>query len=359
MLEGLRRNGVDVVICHETLWQGIDDRVQVASGGWLNGAFIRRVLRTYARLLKAYQTVGDYDVMVVGYPGQFDVYLARFLTWMQRKPLVLDVFMSLHLIAQERGLTDRHPLTAHLLHTLEWLAYRLPDRLIQDTEEYVQWFEDAFGLSPQRFRLVPTGADNRVFHPLDVSKQDIGFRVLYYGTFIPNHGVPYIVKAANLLKDAPTVHFDLVGEGPTKAEAQAMVDAYGLTNVTFVGWVDKERLPETIARADVCLGAFGATPQSLMTIQNKLYEGMAMGKPVVTGGSPAVRRVFEDQRHLYLCDRHDPQSLANALVTLRDSAALRQTLAQNGRAYYQKAFTVEALGAVFKQHLMEVGGKRT
>ena len=34
MIEGLRRNGVEVIECHEELWRGIEDRVEVASGGW-------------------------------------------------------------------------------------------------------------------------------------------------------------------------------------------------------------------------------------------------------------------------------------------------------------------------------------
>ena len=32
MVEGLRRNGVEVIECHEKLWEGIEDRVQAASG---------------------------------------------------------------------------------------------------------------------------------------------------------------------------------------------------------------------------------------------------------------------------------------------------------------------------------------
>lgn len=81
MIEGLRRNGVDIVECHEQLWRGIEDRVRVASGGWLCSVFILRIVRTYLKLLWAYRRIGEYDVMVLGYPGQLDVYLARMLTW--------------------------------------------------------------------------------------------------------------------------------------------------------------------------------------------------------------------------------------------------------------------------------------
>ncbi len=115
MIEGLRCNGVEVVECHESLWRDIEDRVQAAGGGWVHPAFWWRVLRTYARLLRRYCTVGAYDVLIVGYPGQIDVFLARLLSWGRRKPLVWDVFMSIYLIAVERHLDDRGSFTVVLL----------------------------------------------------------------------------------------------------------------------------------------------------------------------------------------------------------------------------------------------------
>src|SRR4030065_2574063 len=108
MITGLRLNGVIVDECHETLWHGIEDRVRAASGGWMRPSFWGRILSTYLRLIRHYLQVGDYDVMMVGYPGQMDVFIARILTWLKHKPLVWDVFMSIYLIAVERGLDKRN-----------------------------------------------------------------------------------------------------------------------------------------------------------------------------------------------------------------------------------------------------------
>ena len=119
MIEGLRRAGVEVIECQVPLWTGIEDRVQAALGGWTRPRFLRRVLSTYRRLLAAIRPVGDFDLLMLGYPGQFDAYLARLLAWLRRKPLVLDVFMSPWLIASERGLVQRAPLTGRFLHMLE------------------------------------------------------------------------------------------------------------------------------------------------------------------------------------------------------------------------------------------------
>jgi glycosyltransferase involved in cell wall biosynthesis len=361
MVEGLRRAGLEVIECRVRLWEGIEDRVEAASGGWLKPAFMGRAAKAYLELLKKYRQVGPYEVLVLGYPGHIDVFLARILSWLRRKPLVWDVFMSIYLIALERGLQKRSPLTIKLLRWLEWKACRLPDRLILDTQQYVDWFRETHAVPPERFRLVPTGADDRIFQPAPkLSRKNAIFKVLYYGTFIPNHGVGQIVEAAHLLANEVGIRFEMVGDGPDKAEAQTLARSYGLDNIAFMDWLDRESLVRKIGEADVCLGAFGNTPQSLMTVQNKIYEGLAMGKAVISGDSPAVRDALEHAREIYLCERNKPDALAQAVMDLKNQPDLLQKLERNGLCAFAERFSLDQNGLRFARHLEELrpGSKR-
>ncbi len=355
MIEALRRAHVDVILCHETLWHGIDDRVSIASGGWAKLHFICRLFRAYWLLLKQYREVGDYDVMVVGYPGQLDIVLARLLTWLRRKPLVLDVFMSLYLIAMERGLAKRHPFTGRLIHLLERIAYRLPERLIQDTPEYQAWLMTEFHLDAERFRLVPTGADDRLFIPLEKPREsrDV-LRVLYYGSFIPNHGVHFIMESAKALRNVHDIMFTLVGDGPDKAAAQTFMVEHQLHNVEFIAWLAQSELLSYISGADICLGAFGNTPQSVMTVQNKIYECMAMRKPVVTGDSKALRKAFHHLDQVYLVERSNGDAIVQAIQHLYQDTGLRKRLASSGYALFVAEYNLDAQGQRFKKHLSEL-----
>jgi glycosyltransferase involved in cell wall biosynthesis len=355
MIEGLRQAGASVTECHEPLWHGIEDRVEAASGGWSRPVFIWRIMRTYWHLLRRYKEVGDYDIMIVGYPGQLDVFMARLLTWLHHKPLVLDIFMSIYLIALERGLAKRSRFTIRILQWLEWVACRLPDLLILDTSEYVAWFGKIHGVPANRFRLVPTGADDRLFHPVEVvTLKDGLFRVLYYGSFIPNHGVPYIVEAACLLSGEPSIRFELIGDGPECLKAKDLAREYQLENIVFVEWMEKDELVRRVAQANACLGAFGTTPQSLMTIQNKIYEGLAMGKAVITGDSPAVRKALIHGEQVYLCERENPISLAKAIRTLKDNPGLCRRLGQNGHQIFLDMYNVNHIGHIFTTYLNEI-----
>jgi glycosyltransferase involved in cell wall biosynthesis len=318
MMEGLRQRGIEVVEIHEQLWQGIEDRVQAASGGWMRLQFWGRVLKVYSRLLLKYRRGGAYDVLVIGYPGQFDVFLGWVLARLRRKPLVWDIFMSIYLISVERGLDQRSPRTIELIKWVEKRALQLPQRLIQDTAQYVQWFGETYGIEPDRFRLVPTGADHRVFQPAaKEAPPSKTFRVTYYGTYIPNHGVLTIVAAARLLKEHPDIQFEMIGSGPELPAARQMAQNEKLENVTFIEWLDQAALAERAASTDLHLGVFGTTPQSMMTIQNKIYEGMAMRLPVLSGDSAAVRAEFTHRKHCYLVERANPEALAAAILALK------------------------------------------
>lgn len=363
LIAGLRRNDVTVIECHETLWQGIDDRVTIVSGGWKRPAFWGRILRTYSRLLRRYWSIRhEYDILIVGYPGQFDVFLGRLLSWWQGKPLVWDVFMSIYLIALERGLDRKSKLAVQLLRRLEWLACRLPDRLILDTAAYVAWFQQVHGVDPARFRLVPTGADSDQFvAPPSPQVSAIvdkpsppSCRVLYYGTYIPNHGVPTMVEAARLLTDDAQIHFIFIGQGPERATVEALVKEYRLTNLTLIDWLSQDELVQQIATADIILGAFGTTPQSLMTVQNKIYEGLAMGKTVLSGDGPAVRQALVAGEEIFLCARNDGTALATAICHLAADPLLRATLATAGQRRFLHDYAIAPLGERFHTHLQEV-----
>ena len=355
MIAGLRLNGVMVIECHETLWHGIDDRIETTSGGWRKPGFWWRILKTYFGLLKRYLQIEDYDILVIGYPGQFDVFLARMLAWFRRKPLAMDVFMSIHLIALERGLGANNKFTVKLLRLIEWIGLRLPDLLIQDTAEYVAWFVSTYNLPPNRFRIVPTGADDRIFKPLQLEKKkEVIFQVIYYGTFIPNHGVKFIIEAANILRDNKEIQFVFIGTGPDKEKADALSQEYRLQNVAFIDWLDQVELIEEMAQSDICLGAFGTTPQSIMTVQNKIYEGLAMQRPVITGNSIAVRQYFQHEQNIFLCDRASGISLAKAIQTLQKDPDLRLQIAKNGYQLYCDNFSLLQNGIRYSEHLRKL-----
>ncbi len=355
MIAGLRSAGVEVVECQVPLWRSTDERVRLASGGWANPIAWLRMFRVYLRLWRMHSRLPAYDVMVVGYPGYLDVFLARWLSRGRKKPLVWDVLMSMVLLTQDRGIGRGHPFSVRLLRTIERRAIRLPDMLIIDTPEYVEWFGEVYGTRSDRFGTVPQAADDATLaRPTRPASSAAVIRVVYHGSFIPNHGVTTIMRAAQLLRNEAGITFDLIGDGPDRPAAEAFAGEHDLGRVRFAGWLEGTRLAEEIETADICLGAFANFGQSLLTVHNKIYEAMALGRPVISGDSPAVRRAFRAGEEIELVPREDPAALAAAIRRLQADPLLRHRLGSAGRRAVEARFTVSAIGRTFAAHLRKV-----
>ena len=78
-------------------------------------------------------------------------------------------------------------------------------------------------------------------------------------------------------------------------------------------------------------------------IPNKVYECVAMGKPVVTADTPAIRELFEDGELMFV-KVSDHISLANAIMTLKNNRELANDIAQKGYQKFLRFATPNVLG---------------
>jgi len=357
IIQGLQQNEVEVVECHARLWRNTADKIRSVKGGLFNPGLLGRALGSYLRLLKRYARIGDYDVMVVGYAGHFDLFLAKLLTVFSGKPLVFDALLSLtETIIEDRGLVPRGSLLARLIHLVDKYSCRLADLVLLDTEAHVQHFHRDFGVRLDKLRRVPVGADEVYCRGPSPPGEGNPFRVLYFGQYIPLHGVNYIVEAAKILEEDPDIRFELVGDGQTYGEAASLAERLQVKNITFHRtWLSPENLiAQHIVPADVCLGVFGDSPKARRVVPIKVFVALAMGKPVITGDSPAAREVLIHETDAILCEMANPRALAQAILLLKHNRLLREKIAREGYLSFQNKFSSRVIGATVKNYLTEL-----
>jgi glycosyltransferase involved in cell wall biosynthesis len=234
---------------------------------------------------------------------------------------------------------------------LEKGGLRLPDLLISENDAYEAYYCRQYGLGHERFRQVPHGADDRIFRPRPVAADDDTFRVTYHGSYLPSHGLDAVLGAAVLLREERDIQFHFFGDGPEKARIMRIAADEGLDNVLFHGFVSQDELLDSIARSHICLGVFGQTKQSHYTIQNKVWEGLAMARPVISGDSDVVRESLVHGEHIYLVARDDPQALAEAIRALKADPAMRETMARAGYERFLSGNSIAAIGSQTVQAL--------
>ena len=332
VISALRRVGVDVVERHATLWERRRHKWSLGLGA------MARVAAKETRLLLGRK--GAFDVLIVGYPGHFDMPAARRIAG--RRPLVFNPLVSLwDTLVGDRERFAPGSRAAAVLRQIDRIAFRRADLVVADTEQNARFFAERFSLPRERTAVCLVGAEDDVFRP---GWQPAGtFEVLFVGKLIPLHGLETILGAARLVPEIP---FRIVGSGQLD-ELLANRPA----NVTWVPWIEYEDLPATIQAAGCALGVFGTSEKASRVIPNKAYQALACGTPLVTANTPAARELLTHQHDALLVPVADASALAAAIRRLAADRALATRLGTAGRATYETRASEEVLGAQWRELL--------
>lgn len=325
-INGLRSQGVEVAECHSDAWQGNPDKSAIRGFPQLSWQLLR-LGYSYLGLTYRYLRQPAHDAVMVGYLGLIDLFAIWPWAKLRRKPIVWDALMSLYnTLVIDRGMFKENSLRAKVLFLAEWMACRMADRVLVTTEQRRKDFVTRYQLAWDRVVAIPVGVEFDAFPERSVSKDDASaadeVKLLFYGNFLPLHGVKTIVKAAQLAVDRP-YQWTLIGSGQTAAEVQTMLDDAPVPNLTWLKWVEYPTLHQWIHRADIGLGIFGGSNKAAETIPNKIYQILATGTPLITRDSPAMRELFSEQgaRGVYLIPPENPEAILDAIENFQTDRA--------------------------------------
>lgn len=348
IIEGLRRRGIDVVECHVPLWGDEAERHNAVFRAARLVALTFRLLWAWVRLAARYLRLPRHDAVIVGYMGHFDVLPARALAALRRaRPVVLDAFLSpWDTVVNDRRLLGRRSARARLLRCAEALAYRCADVVLADTAESAEFLRAEFGLRPEKVTFAPVGSLASLEAPSGAEARGAaagaGCTVLFFGTYIPLHGVTTIAEAARLLASDREIRLVLVGRGQELNAVRELVRRHSLANVILVErFMPYGELTAEVGRADVCLGIFGQTQKAARVVPCKVFDCMCLGKAVITADTPAARWVIEDGETGLLVPAGDPAALAEAIRRLCGDADLRRRLGAAAAAAFRARFMPE------------------
>lgn len=300
-------------------------------------------LSKYLDLIKKHRALkGNYDVMVVGYPGFQAMILAKFLT---SKPIIFDAFVSIYdSMVLDRAQVKKNSLRALYFWYLDKLSLTLADIVLFDTNEHINFVSKEFKIKANKFRRIFVGADTNIFYPKEKKETGI-FKVLFYGHFIPLQGVDSIVRAAKLLEEKKDIFFEIIGDGQEKEKIVQLSKNLNIENVNFIGNVSLEELSRKISEANVCLGIFGSTEKAKRVIPNKVYECVAIAKPVITSDTRAVREIFTEEE-LFLVPISSPESISKAILLVK-SDTINANL--KGKRAYEKLLSTASVKILGKE----------
>jgi glycosyltransferase involved in cell wall biosynthesis len=299
-----------------------------------------RHFQTLSRLLIV-RFIHNPDYYLLGFRGHEIFWPVRIITL--GKPLIFDQMMSPYdSLLNERKKIKKGGMIEKLTYRYEQSILRYSDVILTDTTIHKEYFAGLFRVNPDKIRAIPVGADEDLFKKLPIKsreKKDI-LEVLFYGSFLPLHGVDIILNAASILKDKP-IRFTLVGgKGKDLSNFHQLIKQLELKNIAHQEWVDYEKLPGLIGKTDLCLGGpFGNTGQARRVVTGKTFQFLAMGKPTVIGQIEQDYG-FEDKKNCLLVRQGDAQALAEAILWGFNHQRQLEEIGQQGRELYTKNFSI-------------------
>lgn len=297
-------------------------------------------------------TSSKYDVIFTGFYGHL---LMLPVGVAAKAPVIFDAFLSTYdTLIEDRKVAAPGSLMARASIWLDRTSCQIADAVFLDTQRQVDYFSDRFGLKLKRIRPIPVGCNEDIFFPRTTKNRRDKITVLYYSSYLPLHGVDVVIRAAEKLADVP-VHFRLVGSGQTLNPSISLAKRLRIQNVEFIHPLPIEGIADEIARSDICLGGhFGPSDKAGRVIPGKVYQILAMKKPVVASSTPANLELLSNNETALLCPQGDPDRLAEAILALTKDNQLREWIAQRGYSLYRERCSEGVITTMVKETVSEL-----
>ena len=180
---------------------------------------------------------------------------------------------------------------------------------------------DYFNVAGNKIIVLHNAADADVFNS-EISAAQVRAKynlnsdkvIGFAGGFYPWHGIDLLINAADdVLKIIPDAKFMLIGDGPLRKSLQLTVRSRQLEKAfIFTGSIPHSELPQYMSAFDV-----GVMPDSNdYGSPIKIFEYMAMGKPVLAPKLKPIEEVIINEKNGMLFEAKNKEALAEAIIKI-------------------------------------------
>lgn len=274
-------------------------------------------VRTSAKLIiSGFQQQGPFDIVILSELALQYAVPGKAVALRHGAKYWVDAFVGMYESnIEDWGEVSRHSPRAFLYRFFDLLAYRIADLSLIDT------VTRGSALTKRGARtvcVIPVGAPQWA-QPTPLPPGPT-LEVLYYGNYIPLHGLDYIADGLAYIMHADRIRVTFIGNGALRPAAETTIrEKAGRVAVQFLDSVTPDELGSFLDRSHVVFGVFGRSPKAGSVLANKLWQGLAAGRTVINRSSVALEELIPlvgDQ--LISVNPEQPQELAKALDHLAE-----------------------------------------
>jgi glycosyltransferase involved in cell wall biosynthesis len=239
-----------------------------------------------------------------------------------------------------------------------WVTRRVDHIFTVVDEQKDRLIED--GVRADRISVVTNGVDMemltggrvRTDTPLHADRDS--YRLLYVGFLTVERGLDDMIRALPLLRGRiPSVRLYLAGTGSYEPQLRALVEREGVDElVHFAGWLPFSEIQSWILESDLCIVPHVYNTFINTTIPNKLFQYMALKKPVLVSNAKPLARIVTECGCGFVFRSGDPADAADMIVKAynsRNDASVAQRGHECAMAKYTWEKAASALVSVYDQ----------
>lgn len=324
-----------------------------------NAAVVRRTISYFFFMVAAIAgsiSVRKVDVVIATSPQFFCAVAGWIVSRLKRKPFVFELRdLWPDSIVTVGAMKAR--MTIRFLEKLELFLYREADLIVAVTDSFRENLMRR-GIDARKIVVLKNGADLEFYQPRprpQALAHQLGaegkFVAAYIGTVGMAHAVWAIVEAAELLRDETGILLLVVGEGAEKANVERLAAKKQLTNIRILPAVNKQTIRDYYALTDLNLVTLRDQPLFRTVIPSKIFEIMAMGRPILSSVHGEARSILEAAGAAVFVDPENAEQLACAIRQLRDDPGRLEQMGTNGRSFVEKEYRRDRLAAEYLRQL--------
>lgn len=324
---------------------------------------VKRLMNYFSFVYTSYvrgEKLGNYDYLLCESPPLFLGYSAMRLSKKLKAKLIFNVSDLWPESAEKLDLVS-NKFFLKMAYNLEAKLYNKSYLITGQTQGIVKSIQERF--SHKTVFWLPNGVDVTKYNPTNV--KPYGFRekyninntdiVFFYGGIIGHaQGLEIIVNVAERFK-SQAVKFVLMGSGPEKDKLLALNKKLDLNNVIFADPVGRNEIGGIIKEIDVSLVPLRKLDLFMGAIPSKIFEILAMEKPILLGVDGEARELFiEEGRSGWFFEPENVADLESKIKEIINSPNEIKARGENGRRYVSEKFNRDTIVQNFYDFLLEM-----
>jgi glycosyltransferase involved in cell wall biosynthesis len=301
------------------------------------------------------------DIVISTSQQFFNGLAGYFFSRLKRAPWVLEIRDLWPESIVAVGAIENKKLVG-LLEWIERFLYRKADHIVPVSHAFKTHIFSRGG-NANKVTVIRNGADLSLFNErtpdTDYAKQiavENRFVASYVGTHGMAHGLDTLIEAVELLLRREDIVFLLAGDGSERLRLAAEVKSRNLSNVVMLGQLPKTDMPRLWSASNVSLVLLRKLDLFLTVIPSKIFESMAMKKPIILGVQGESKEIIDQAKAGITIEPENAVALAEAVIKLANSEVLCKDIGECGNRYVAEHFDRIKLATVYESVLRKTAG---